>query len=77
MWSQKPSSPTQDLFKPCEAKGVLKIVPPSSAQGVEITMEFLEEKDGWVFDLGDSTTNNGYGNIILMTIRIHLNAAIN
>ena len=46
---------------PCQTKSVLKLLPPEGAEGAQISLTFADEAQGWVFNLGDSPHNNGYG----------------
>ena len=46
---------------PCQTKSVLKLLPPEGAEGAQISLTFADEEQGWVFNLGDSPHNNGYG----------------
>jgi hypothetical protein len=45
----------------CDHQGVLKLTfAPGSRERLEVNMTF-EYADGWTFNLGDSSTNNGWG----------------
>ena len=47
--------------EPCKKRGVLSLTPPSWALSAEIALTFAKEGTGWIFNLGDSRYNNGYG----------------
>lgn len=51
---------------PCSQTGVLSITPPTTAQVVEVALTFSEDASGWIFNLGNSPQNNGYGELFLV-----------
>ena len=47
--------------EPCKKRGVISMVAPSWAESAEIALTFAKDASGWLFNLGDSPHNNGYG----------------
>ncbi|KAI0234908.1 hypothetical protein LSAT2_014727 [Lamellibrachia satsuma] len=56
MWTKKPSSNGGR----CKLQGVLRITPPRWARSVSFHMAF-ERSTSYSFNIGDSSTNNGWG----------------
>lgn len=59
MWTKKPSSNGGR----CNLQGVLRITPPRWARSVSFHMAF-EKSTSYSLNIGDSSTNNGWGKII-------------
>ena len=58
-WTSAPR--IKSPFASCTATGVLQLRPPEDAAGAVISFAFADVVEGWVFNLGDSPNNNGYG----------------
>ena len=53
--------PPQNQNGPCQVPSVLRLLPPVWAKGAQINLTFSDVGEGWIFNLGDSAYNNGYG----------------
>ena len=62
------TDPPMTGSEPCKKRGVLSMVPPDWADSAEIALTFAEEGTGWMFNLGDSPHNNGYGERFLRSV---------
>ena len=60
-WTQMPVN--EFSKEECSAQGVLEITPPDWAKSGAVYLKFapLEEREDWMFNLGDSQKNDGTG----------------